>query len=339
MKTILITGASGYIGSHISLKLLENNFQIVAIDNLSNSNKKSLSRVTDIIGKKINFYHVDVRDKQRLRQIFEKYKVDLVLHLAGLKSVASSIINPIEYYDNNVLGSIILFELMQEFGINKIVFSSSATVYGDKNILPIKEDQNHFKPLNPYGKSKKIVEDLLGDIFESDKSWSIMCLRYFNPVGAHESGMIGEDLNFDATNLLPIISKVALGKIKNLKIYGNDYKTKDGTGVRDYIHIDDLANGHILAINKCLNSSGHWAINLGTGNGYSVFEVLKSFEVTTGIKIPYEIVSRREGDIETSYTDPSFARLILNWEAKKSLDDMCSDAWRWYSLNPNGFND
>ena len=337
--TILITGGAGYIGSHTLVALSEAAYDFVVYDNLSNSSKESIKRVEKIINKSISFEDGDVRDKELLKKIFKKYNIDSVIHFAGLKAVGESIEKPLEYYDNNVVGTIRLLEVMKEFNCKKIVFSSSATVYGNPNSNPIKENFLVGGTVNPYGTSKYMCERILEDLHFSDNSFKIAILRYFNPVGAHESGMIGEDPNGIPNNLMPFISQVAVEKRECLNIFGSDYNTHDGTGVRDYIHVVDLAFGHVKAIDY-LNSKENMKpliVNLGTGIGYSVLDMVKSFEKASNKKIPYKIVNRRTGDIATCFADPSFAREIIGWEAKKSIEDMCIDTWRWQRNNPNGY--
>ena len=333
--SILITGGAGYIGSHTLVALSEAGYDFVVYDNLSNSSKESIKRVEKIINKSIFFEEGDIRDKETLKKVFKKYNIDSVIHFAGLKAVGESVEKPLEYYDNNVVGTLRLLEVMKEFDCKKIVFSSSATVYGNPKSNPIKEDFPVGGTTNPYGTSKYIIERILEDLYLSDNSFKIAILRYFNPVGAHESGMIGEEPNGIPNNLMPYISQVAIGEREYLNIFGADYDTHDGTGVRDYIHVVDLALGHVRAIDY-LNSKDTMKpliVNLGTGIGYSVVDVLKAFEKASGKKIPYKIVDRRAGDIATCYSDPSFAKEILGWEAKKSLEDMCVDIWNWQNNN------
>ena len=330
--SILITGGAGYIGSHTLIALSEVGYDFVVYDNLSNSSKESIKRVEKIINKSISFEEGDIRDKELLKKVFEKYNIDSVIHFAGLKAVGEK---PLEYYDNNVIGTLRLLEVMKEFNCKKIVFSSSATVYGNPKFNPIKEDFPVGNTTNPYGTSKYMIERVLEDLQFSDNSFKIVILRYFNPVGAHESGMIGEEPNGIPNNLMPYISQVAIGEREYLNIFGADYDTHDGTGVRDYIHVVDLALGHVRAIDY-LNSKDTMKpliVNLGTGIGYSVLDVLKAFEKASGKKIPYKIVDRRAGDIAICYSDPSFAKEILDWEAKKTIEEMCTDSWRWQSNN------
>jgi len=333
---VLVTGGAGYIGSHTAIELIDAGYEIVVYDNFSNSSDEAIKRVEKIVGKKIPLEEGDIRDSARLQEVFEKYEIDSVIHFAGLKAVGESVEKPLEYYDNNVVGTIRLLEVMQANGCKKIVFSSSATVYGDPHTLPIKEDFP-LSATNPYGRSKLFIEYILKDLYVSDPSWKIILLRYFNPVGAHESGLIGEDPNDIPNNLMPFISQVAVGKREYLNVFGNDYDTPDGTGVRDYIHVMDLANGHVKALDKIDEVKEVTPINLGTGNGYSVLDMVKAFEKASGQKVPYKIAPRRSGDIASCYADPSFAKAFLGWEAKRGINEMCEDAWRWQSGNPNGY--
>ncbi len=337
--SILITGGAGYIGSHTLITLSEAGYDFVVYDNLSNSSKESIKRVEKIINKSIFFEEGDIRDKELLKKVFKKYNIDSVIHFAGLKAVGESVEKPLEYYDNNVVGTIRLLEVMKEFNCKKIVFSSSATVYGNPKSNPIKEDFPVGGTTNPYGTSKYMIERILEDLYISDNSFKIAILRYFNPVGAHESGLIGEDPNGIPNNLMPFISQVSVGKREYLNIFGADYDTHDGTGVRDYIHVVDLAYGHVKAIDylNLKDLMKPLIVNLGTGKGYSVLDMVKAFEKASNKKISYKIVNRRAGDIATCYSDPNFAKEILGWEAKKSIDDMCFDAWRWQSNNPDGY--
>jgi UDP-glucose 4-epimerase len=333
---ILVTGGAGYIGSHTCVELLNNDYDIVVLDKLSNSKIDSVNRVKEITGKDFIFEQVDLLEKKKLERIFTEQKIDAVVHFAGLKAVEESVWKPLEYYRNNVTGTIILCDVMKQFGVKKLVVSSSATVYGTAEQMPISED-TPLGVTNPYGRTKLMVEEILQDLYVSDKAWSIALLRYFNPVGAHESGLIGEDPNGIPTNLTPYITQVAIGKLKEVSIFGNDYPTKDGTGIRDYIHITDLAKGHLKALDKVIGSSGIEAYNLGTGKGYSVLEVIAAFEKATGKKIPYNMVNRRPGDIAVSYADPAKAKRELGWEAEKDLDEMCRDALKWQRNKMNGF--
>lgn len=334
--SILITGGAGYIGSHTCIELINEGNDIIVVDNLSNSKSESLKRVEKITGKTLKFYNVDIMDKERLDEVFCENTIDAVIHFAGFKAVGESVRQPIKYYHNNVTGTLILCEVMKKYNVKKIVFSSSATVYGNNNISPLTEELP-LSTTNPYGWTKLIIEQIFRDIFNSDTSWSISLLRYFNPIGAHESGLIGEDPNSTPNNLMPYITQVAVGKRDKLSIFGSDYNTRDGTGVRDYIHVVDLAKGHIKALEKILSTTGIDVYNLGTGIGYSVLDVVKTFEKTTGDKIPYEITARRSGDIDTCYADPSKAYKELSWKAEKNLEDMCMDASRWQSMNPEGY--
>ena len=337
---ILITGGAGYIATHTLIELKKANFDFVVYDNFSNSSKEALKRVKKITGAKVKFVKGDIRDKKALRKVFKTYNIDSVIHFAGLKAVGESVAKPLKYYDNNVVGTIKLLEVMREFDCKKIVFSSSATVYGNPKSCPIDESFDVGATTNPYGTSKYMIERILEDLYISDNSFKIAILRYFNPVGAHESGLIGENPNGIPNNLMPYISQVAVGKLKELSVFGSDYETKDGTGVRDYIHVVDLANAHVKAI-KYLNSNKYLfensKINIGTGIGYSVLDMVKAFEKASGQKIPYKLVPRRAGDIATCYSNPQKAKEILKWEAKHSLDDMCKSSWNWQSKNPKGY--
>ena len=334
---ILVTGGAGYIGSHTCISLIEAGFNVIVYDNFSNSSKKSLQRVESIVGRSIPLVEGDIRDKEALQAVFDKYNIDSVIHFAGLKAVGESMQKPLEYYDNNINGTIALCEVMRDNGCKKIVFSSSATVYGDPKSVPISENFP-LSATNPYGRSKLFIEEILRDIYISDNTWKIILLRYFNPVGAHKSGLIGEDPNGIPNNLMPYISQVAIGKREYLSVFGGDYATNDGTGVRDYIHVEDLADGHVKALENIDKFDNVEVINLGTGQGYSVLEVVKAFEKASGKKVPYKIVSRRKGDIQTCYADPSYAKKVLDWSAKHDIYDMCKDAWNWQSKNPNGYD-
>ncbi len=335
---ILVTGGAGYIGSHTCMELLEAGHNLFVIDNLSNASRESLKRIESIFKIEIPFYKVDIRYKDALIEIFEKHSIDGVIHFAGLKSVGESTEKPIEYYINNFVGTCTLVEVMNMFKCKNIVFSSSATVYGNPKSVPIKEDFP-LSATNPYGQSKLMIERFLQDLFDADSSWRIAILRYFNPVGAHKTGIIGEDPSGIPNNLMPYISQVAIGKLKQLNIFGGDYDTPDGTGIRDYIHVVDLAKGHVNAINTLRNKSQIIKINLGTGTGYSVLDMVMAFEKASGKKIPYKIVERRAGDIAASYTDPSYAKEKLCWKANLKIDEMCEDTWRWQNNNPNGYKD
>ncbi|AUS95214.1 UDP-glucose 4-epimerase GalE [Clostridium thermosuccinogenes] len=333
---ILVTGGAGYIGSHTVVELLQNGYEVVVVDNLSNSKPEALKRVKEITGKDFKFYKVDLLDRDGLEQVFKENKLEAVIHFAGLKAVGESVSIPLKYYYNNITGTLILCELMQKYGVKKIVFSSSATVYGMKNKSPLTEDMP-LSTTNPYGSTKLMIEQILRDVYVSDNSWSIALLRYFNPIGAHESGRIGEDPNGIPNNLMPYITQVAVGKREKLSIFGNDYDTHDGTGVRDYIHVVDLAKGHLKALEKVMKTEGVEAYNLGTGVGYSVLDVVKNFEKATGQHIPYVIVGRRPGDVAECYADPSKAERELGWKAEKTLEDMCRDSWNWQKNNPAGY--
>ena len=343
MKQILVTGGAGYIGSHTLIELSSAGLEFIVYDNLSNSSKEALKRVEKITGKSIEFAEGDIRDKKLLQEVFSKYNIDSVIHFAGLKAVGESVEKPLEYYDNNVNGTLTLLEVMKEYSCKKIVFSSSATVYGDPKEVPITEDsQTGVGITNPYGRTKYFIEEILKDLYTSDNSWKIAILRYFNPIGAHESGLIGEDPEGIPNNLMPYISQVAVGKLKELQVFGDDYDTVDGTGVRDYIHVIDLANAHVKALEFLNNSTfkiknSPLICNLGTGKGYSVLEVIKAFEKTSKAKVPYKITSRRSGDVAELYANPSKAKELLNWEAKRDIEQMCKDSWNWQSKNPRGY--
>jgi UDP-glucose 4-epimerase len=333
---ILVTGGAGYIGSHTCVELLNAGYEIVIIDNYINSKPEALKRIEEISGKGFKFYEVDLLNKEALEEVFASNAIEAVIHFAGLKAVGESVSIPIRYYHNNITGTLILCEVMQKYNVKKMVFSSSATVYGMNNLSPLTEDLP-LSTTNPYGSTKLMIENILRDVYVSDNSWNIALLRYFNPIGAHESGRIGEDPNGIPNNLMPFITQVAVGKREKLSIFGSDYDTHDGTGVRDYIHVVDLAKGHLKALEKIMNSTGVEAYNLGTGTGYSVLDVVKNFEKATGQNIPYVIADRRPGDISTCYADPAKALEELGWKAEKSLEDMCRDSWRWQSNNPNGY--
>ena len=333
---ILVTGGAGYIGSHTCIELIKSGYEVVVVDNLCNSSLESLKRVEKLTDSDIPFHRIDVRDKAGLTRVFEQYSIDGVIHFAGLKAVGESVEKPIEYYDANVGGTFILAEVMRDFNCKTFVFSSSATVYGDPHTVPIKEDFP-LSVTNPYGRSKLMVEEFLQDVFVSDDSWHIALLRYFNPVGAHKSGLIGEDPDNIPNNLMPYISQVAIGKLEKLSIFGGDYDTPDGTGVRDYIHVVDLAKGHLKALQALKSRSQVLTVNLGTGNGYSVRDMIKAFEKASNREVQFQIVGRRSGDIATCYADPSYAEKILDWKAECELDEMCEDTWRWQSMNPKGY--
>lgn len=334
---ILVTGGAGYIGSHACLKLLQSGYEIAIIDNLSNSSQESLNRIKKISSKNFLFYEADLRDKSKIEKIFKNHQIQSVMHFAGFKSVNESISEPIKYYENNVGGTLILLEVMNKYNCKELIFSSSASVYGKPETIPVNENCK-LSPINPYGQSKLVIENILRDLFLSDKSWRIALLRYFNPVGAHESGLLGECPTDTPSNLVPSILQVAAGKLKTLNIYGSDYDTKDGTGVRDYIHVVDLVDGHLKALNALRSVSDFIIANLGTGKGYSVFEVLKAFERVSGKKIPFTIKARRAGDSDICYTDNSHALKLMNWKAEYDIFKMCEDAWRWQCQNPNGYN-
>jgi len=336
---ILVTGGAGYIGSHTCVKLLEAGKEVIVLDNLSNSKKESLERVKEITGKEVIFYEVDMLNNNEMEEVFKKHKIDSVIHFAGLKAVGESVAIPLKYYKNNIIGTLNLLELMQKYEVRNLVFSSSATVYGDPETVPITENFPTGGVTNPYGKTKLMIEEILKDFQEADKSFNIAILRYFNPIGANKSGKIGENPNGIPNNLLPYVSQVAVGKLKVLQIFGGDYETKDGTGVRDYIHVVDLAIGHLKALDKLESNPGVVIYNLGTGIGYSVLDIVKAFENATGQKIPYKVVSRRAGDIAKCYADPQKAKEELDWESKKGIAEMCEDIWRWQSQNPNGYED
>ncbi len=335
---ILTTGGSGYIGSHTCVELLNAGYDVVVIDNLDNSSDRSLERVEKITQKKIKFYKEDVRNKEALRRIFKENSIEAVIHFAGLKAVGESVRMPIEYYDNNLISTISLLEVMREFNCKKIVFSSSATVYGLATEVPLKEEMP-LGATNPYGRTKYFIEEILRDVFVSDNTWSIVLLRYFNPIGAHKSGTIGEDPKGIPNNLMPYIAQVAVGKLSQLSVFGDDYPTADGTGVRDYIHVVDLAQGHVKAVGWALKNKGCEAVNLGTGNGVSVLELRNAFMEASGRDIPYVVAPRRSGDLAEVFADAAKAKEMLGWEAKHSVKEMCEDTWRWQKNNPNGYNE
>ncbi len=333
---ILVTGGAGYIGSHTALRLLEEGYSVTVVDNLSNSSKEAVYRVEKITGKPIKFYEIDLTDKDALRVVFEENTFDAVIHFAGLKAVGESVKIPLSYYHNNLLSTINLCELMSEFSVKKLVFSSSATVYGNPKSVPIREDFPLFCT-NPYGRTKLMIEEILRDIYVADPDWDIAILRYFNPVGAHESGLIGEDPHGIPNNLMPYISQVAVGRRDLIHVFGNDYNTPDGTGVRDYIHVIDLADGHLCALKKLFSKCGVKAYNLGTGKGYSVLDMIKAYSKACGRELPYQIEARRAGDIDACFADPELSKNELGFVTKKTLDDMCADSWRWQQKNPNGY--
>ena len=335
---ILVTGGAGYIGSHTCVELLNQGYDVVVVDNLCNSSEESLNRVKQITGKEVAFYKVDLLDRKALEAVFEKEAIDAVIHFAGLKAVGESVAKPLEYYHNNITGTLILCDVMRNHGVKNIIFSSSATVYGDPAFVPITEDCPKGKITNPYGQTKSMLEQILTDLHVADSEWNVILLRYFNPVGAHKSGLIGEDPAGIPNNLTPYITQVAVGKLKEVGVFGNDYDTPDGTGVRDYIHVVDLAIGHVKALAKMESSEPDVRIyNLGTGRGYSVLEVIAAFSKACGKEIPYSIKPRRPGDIAQCYADASLAKKELGWEAERGLDEMCEDSWRWQSTNPNGY--
>ena len=336
---ILVTGGAGYIGSHTCVELLNEGYEVVIVDNLDNSNAKAVDRIEQITGKKVTFYEKDIRDKEAMNDIFGREKPECVIHFAGLKAVGESVQKPLEYYENNINGTLVMLDAMRKNGCKNIIFSSSATVYGDPAFIPITEECPKGKITNPYGRTKSMLEEILTDLNVSDPEWNVILLRYFNPIGAHKSGLIGEDPKGIPNNLLPYVAQVAVGKLKCLGVFGNDYDTPDGTGVRDYIHVVDLARGHVKAINKIKENPGVKIYNLGTGNGYSVLQVVKAFSKACGHDVPYEIKPRRAGDIATCYADPSLAKKELGWVAEYGIDEMCADSWRWQSMNPNGYKD
>ena len=335
---ILVTGGAGYIGSHTCILLIEAEYEVIVFDNFSNASKESVKRVEKIVGKKITVIEGDIRNREDLDKAFDTYKIDAVIHFAGLKAVGESVEEPLKYYDNNIHGTIVLCEAMAAHGCKSIVFSSSATVYGDPHTTPIKEDFP-LSATNPYGRSKLFIEEMLRDLYIADPEWKIVLLRYFNPVGAHISGTIGEDPHGIPNNLMPFIAQTAVGKRPFLSIFGDDYDTHDGTGVRDYIHVMDLAEGHVKALDKIESFSEVMTINLGTGRGYSVLDMVKAFEKASGKKVPYKIAPRRAGDVAKCFADPSYAKEILGWEATRGIQQMCEDSWRWQSNNPNGYEE
>ena len=336
--SVLVTGGAGYIGSHTVIELIENGYDPIIVDNLCNSKKVAVERVEKIVGKKIKFYQYDLCEIDKLREIFKKENIDSCIHFAGLKAVGESCQKPLEYYQNNLISTLNLVQVMKEFGCKNLVFSSSATVYGQPKSVPILEDFP-LSTTNPYGSTKLYIEGILKDIYKADNSFNIALLRYFNPIGAPKSGLIGEDPNGIPNNLMPYITQVAVGKLEKLGVFGNDYDTHDGTGVRDYIHVVDLAVGHVKALKKIEEKAGLCIYNLGTGTGYSVLDIVKNFEEATGVKIPYEIKPRRAGDIATCYADASKAKKELGWTAQYGIKEMCADSWRWQSNNPNGYGE
>ena len=336
---ILITGGCGYIGSHTCIELLAAGYDIVVVDNYYNAKPEALRRVQELACKSFPFYECDIRDADGLRRVFREHAIDAVIHFAGLKAVGESVQKPLEYYDNNVGGTVTLCQVMAEFGCKRIVFSSSATVYGMNNPSPLREDMPTGAVTNPYGRTKYVIEEILKDVCVSDPQWTAVLLRYFNPIGAHESGRIGEDPNGIPNNLMPYISQVAIGRLPQLSVFGDDYDTPDGTGVRDYIHVVDLATGHVKAVDYALGHTGAEVFNLGTGVGYSVLDLVKAFEKANGVPVPYVIAPRRPGDIATCYSDPSKAQKVLGWKAVHNVEDMCRDSWRWQSQNPQGYGE
>ncbi|MCV2883301.1 UDP-glucose 4-epimerase GalE [Aestuariibacter sp. AA17] len=337
MKTVLVTGGAGYIGSHTTLQLLENGYNVVVLDNLSNASEESLRRVESLAKRSLSFIQGDIRDKSTLERVFTEHNINAVIHFAGLKAVGESVEKPMLYYQNNVSGTLTLCEVMAAHNVKHIVFSSSATVYGDPVSLPLREDMPTGVPTNPYGQSKLMVEHILKDIAKADANWNIALLRYFNPVGAHISGDLGEDPQGIPNNLMPFIAQVATGRRDSLAVFGDDYDTADGTGVRDYIHVEDLANGHLKALEKLESDVGCVTYNLGTGQGYSVLDMVNAFEKASGKPVNYHIAPRRSGDVAACYADASLAWKELNWKASKSLKEMCEDTWRWQSKNPMGY--
>lgn len=337
--SVLVTGGLGYIGSHTCVELMNSGVDVVVVDNLCNCKKSSYDRIKNLVGKDFPFYECDIRDKDGLQKVFDNESIDSVIHFAGLKAVGESCQKPLEYFDNNINGTLILLDVMRNNNCKKIVFSSSATVYGLNNVSPLTEDMQVGGVTNPYGRTKYIIECMLQDLYASDNEWSICLLRYFNPIGAHKSGTIGEDPNDIPNNLMPYITQVAIGKLEKLHVFGNDYDTHDGTGVRDYIHVVDLALGHLKAVEKVKSANGLFIYNLGTGTGYSVLDIVKAFEKASGVEIPYVIDPRRSGDIATCYSNPSKAFKELGWKATRDINEMCEDSWRWQSQNPNGYPD
>ena len=335
---ILVTGGMGYIGSHTVVELLNLNYEVVVVDNLSNSSILVKDRIKKITNKDFKFYNVDVTDKESLKKVFEENKIDSIIHFAAFKAVGESVEKPLEYYENNLVGALVVFELMKEFNVNNFVFSSSATVYGKPKSCPIKEDFS-LSTTNPYGATKLMIEDIMRDLSKADKNLNLVILRYFNPIGAHESGLIGEEPKGIPNNLMPYITKVAVGQLNELSVFGDDYDTKDGTGVRDYIHVVDLAKGHVASIKKLEENPGLLTYNLGTGEGYSVLDLVKAFEKVNNIKIPYKIIDRRPGDIDMCYANPTKAFDELGWKAEFGIERMCEDSWTWQSNNPNGYEE
>ena len=337
--SILVTGGAGFIGSHTVVELMNAGYDVVIVDNLVNASEKSIERIEQIVGKKVKFYKVDINDRDGLNEVFDKEQIDSCIHFAGLKAVGESVVKPLEYYSNNISGTLVLLDVMRKHNVKNIVFSSSATVYGNPAFIPITEECPKGQCTNPYGWTKSMLEQILSDLYRADNEWNVILLRYFNPIGAHESGLIGENPNGIPNNLMPYITQVAVGRLKELSVFGNDYDTPDGTGVRDYIHVVDLAVGHVKAINKIKENPGVKVYNLGTGKGYSVLDVIKAFSKACGHDVPYVIKERRAGDIATCYSDASLAKKELGWEAQYDIDEMCADSWKWQTMNPNGYND
>ena len=336
---ILVTGGAGYIGSHTCVELLNAGYEVVVADNLYNSSEKALERVEQITGKELKFYEVDLKDEEAVRTIFQNEKIDAVIHFAGYKAVGESVAKPLEYYENNLVSTLNLCKVMREFNCKNLIFSSSATVYGFQPVMPITEEMPKQPASNPYGWTKWMIEEILKDLHTADPTWNVILLRYFNPIGAHESGLIGEDPKGIPNNLVPYVAQVAVGKRESVHVYGNDYNTPDGTGVRDYIHVVDLAKGHLAALDKFMENPGVAIYNLGTGKGYSVLDVIHAYEKACGHEIPYKIEARRPGDLDTTYSDPSKAERELGWKAQLGIDEMCRDSYRWQSQNPNGYQD
>lgn len=336
---ILVTGGAGYIGSHTCVELLNEGYEVVVYDNLYNSSKKAVDRIESISGKNVTFYEADICDEVAMNNVFDKEDIDAVIHFAGLKAVGESVLKPVEYYQNNITGTLVLIDAMKKHNVKNIIFSSSATVYGNPAMIPITEECPKGTCTNPYGWTKWMLEQILTDVHTADPEWNVMLLRYFNPIGAHESGLIGEDPKGIPNNLLPYVAQVAIGKLKEVGVFGNDYDTPDGTGVRDYIHVVDLAKGHVAALNKIKENAGLKVYNLGTGNGYSVLDVIHAFEKACGHEIPYSIKPRRAGDIATCYSKCDKALEELGWSAQYNIDDMCASSWKWQSMNPNGYKD
>jgi UDP-glucose 4-epimerase len=334
---VLVTGGTGYIGSHAVLALIDKGYQVVVYDNLSNSTKVSIDRISRMTSKTVTFFKGDLCCTKSLENVFRSHEFEAVLHFAGLKAVSESVLNPLQYYTNNVNGTLNLLEIMSKNNVKKLVFSSSATVYGNPLELPLRELSPKGVITNPYGRSKLMIEEMLNDLQNSDKAWSIMSLRYFNPIGAHESGLIGEDPSNTPNNLMPFVTQTALGKQDFLPIFGDDYDTHDGTGVRDFIHVMDLAEGHLKALETISHSNSYWTVNLGTGLGYSVLDLVKAFERAAGLEVPLKVLPRRPGDISTCFADVSYSKVLMGWTAKRDLNKMCEDAWHWQKNNPNGY--